>query len=309
MEIREASLFVTGGAGTLGRAIAARRKKEGWTGRFTAYSRHTHILEQLKREFPDVNIVQGDILNRDTLYNAMVGHDVVIHAGAVKVIPVSEEQSIDTINVNVLGSLNVCQMARLAGVEHVLGISTDKACHPANAYGATKYLMEKTFQEFSRVNLPTQFHLVRYGNVLESNGSVVQTWKAAVARGEAIKMTNPNMTRFWISPSQAVDYVIQALQYDSGCIYIPKMKALSIGRLAEYTVGDVKIERVPLRAGEKIHETLLTQEEGWYALTEGKFFLLYPTTHKKFGAAKEPYTSQYAPELTRDELTEMLANV
>lgn len=310
MNIREANLFVTGGAGTLGRAIAARRKKDGWTGRFTAYSRHTHILEQLKRDHPDVNIVQGDIRDPVTLYNAMVGHDVVIHAGAVKVIPVSEEQSIDTIQVNVVGSMNVCAMAVRAGIKDVVGISTDKACHPANAYGAAKYLMEKTFQEYSRTLFwDTKFHLVRYGNVLESNGSVVEAWRRSLGRGEPIKITNPNMTRFWISPAQAVNYVIDALNYESGCIYIPKMKALSIGKLAEYTVGECKIERVPLRAGEKIHETLLTMEEGWYALAEGKFFLLYPTTHKKFGCAKEPYTSQYADELTRDELAEMLANV
>lgn len=294
----------------MGRAIAARRKKDGWTGRFTAFSRHTHILEQLKRDYPDVNIVQGDICDYDSLYRAMAGHDVVIHAGAVKVIPVSEEQSIDTIRVNVQGSLNVCSAAVHLGVKDVLGISTDKACHPANAYGATKYLMEKTFQEYSRMEFwDTKFHLVRYGNVLESNGSVVEAWKRSVARGEPIKMTNPNMTRFWISPSQAVDYVITAMQFESGCIYIPRMKALSIGKLAEYTVGNnVKIERIPLRAGEKIHETLLTLEEGWYALGESRFYLLYPTTHKKFGATKEPYTSQYAEELTRDELAELLKN-
>ncbi len=314
MEIREADIFCTGGAGTLGHAIARRRQKDGWTGRLTVYSRHTHSLEQMKREFPDITIIQGDIRDPLTLYHAMAGHDLVIHAGAVKVIPVSEEQSIDTIQVNVIGSLNVCEAAERAGVKDVLGISTDKSCHAANTYGATKYLMEKIFQEFARHPLETKFHLVRYGNVLESNGSVIEMWKNALRQGDTIRMTNPNMTRFWISPAQAVDYVIEALRYDSGCVYIPKMKALSIGKLAEYSLRNgydytYKIERIPLRAGEKIHETLLTLEESWYALEEGKFYLLYPTTHKKFGASKQPYTSDCAPELTREELVELLANV
>jgi len=310
MDIREANIFCTGGAGTLGHAIARRRQKDGWKGRFTVYSRHTHILEQMKREFPDVAIVQGDIRDTLTLYHAMVGHDCVIHAGAVKVIPVSEFQSIDTIQVNVMGSLNVCDAAVRAGVKDVLGISTDKACHAANAYGATKYLMEKIFQEFARAGTETKFHLVRYGNVLESNGSVVEAWKAAVARKEPIKITNPNMTRFWISPAQAVDYVIDAFRYDSGCIYIPKMSALPIGKLAKYTLGEENYTSaiIPLRPGEKIHECLLTSEESWFALSEGKFFLLYPTTHKKFGASKQPYTSDVAPELTREELEELLKN-
>ena len=211
--LKTANIFVTGGAGTLGKAIAKRRKKEGWTGRLTVYSTDSsdkHV--KMKKIYPDVNFVQGDIRNHETLYNAIVGHDIVIHAAAVKVIPASEIASIDTFDVNVNGSMNVCYTARLAGVKHVLGISTDKACHPANAYGATKMLMEKIFQEYARIpEIETQYHLVRYGNVLESTGSVIEAWKNAVANDEKIKITDPEMTRFWLSPSQAVDYVKKLL--------------------------------------------------------------------------------------------------
>ena len=314
--IENADIFVTGGAGTLGRAIARRRKTEGWTGKLTVYSSDEHKHAYMRRFYPDVNYVCGDIRNPDTLYNAMVGHDVVIHAAAVKVIPVSEYDSVDTFDVNVLGSQIVCATAIRAQVKHALFISTDKACHPANAYGASKMMMEKIVQEYARTDLGTQFHLVRYGNVLESTGSVVEAWHNAVKRGEAIKMTDPDMTRFWLSPNEAVNYVEDAFKFAPGLIYVPKMKALSIQKMAEYTVlysgskavpNDVQIERIPLRPGEKMHETLVTEEETHYALDGAGFYLIRPTTGQRTDSVCEPFTSNVAEELTQGELLNMLA--
>jgi len=320
MDIQKANILVTGGAGTLGRAIARRREKEGWTGRLTVYSTDDHKHAFMRKSYPDVQYVQGDIRNPETLYMALCGHDVCIHAAAVKVIPTSEYASIDTYDVNVNGSLTVFHCAVRANVEHVLAISTDKACHAANAYGASKYMMEKAAQEYARVpNIGTKFHLVRYGNVLESTGSVVEAWKNAVARGEPIKMTDPDMTRFWLSPSQAVDLVFEALEWNSGMIYIPLMPALSIGKLAEYTLNlnewlitndGVGVERIPLRPGEKKHETLLTFEELDYAILGNyEHVILGPSTGLK--TTKEdrieaPYTSDTAKELSKEELTELL---
>ena len=313
--LETANIFVTGGAGTLGRAIAKRRQKEGWTGRFTVYSRDEHKHAFMRKLYPGLQFVQGDIRNIETLKLAMVGHDVVIHAGAVKVIPVSEYYSMDTIDINVYGSQNVCIAARETGVEHVLGISTDKACNPVNAYGATKMLMEKVFQEYSRAgDEKTQFHLVRYGNVLESTGSVVEAWRNAVAAGEPVKITDPMMTRFWLSPSQAVQYVVDALDYDSGQIYIPKMPGLDIGMLLSFVVDDLdfKMETVPLRPGEKMHECLLTAEETHYAQVYGNsHFLLNPTTAERHPVPEpgaEVYTSDVARALTEKELWSLLAD-
>lgn len=310
--LQAANILVTGGAGTLGHAIAQVRKEQGWTGTLTVYSTDTHKHEKMKRIYPDINFVQGDIRNGITLYNAMAGHQVVIHAAAVKVIPVSESNSIDTFDVNVGGSLNVCDAAIRCNVEHVVGISTDKACHPANAYGATKYMLEKSFQEYSRYGFPTAFHLVRYGNVLESNGSVIEVWKRARANGEKIKITDPNMTRFWLSPRQAVEYVIESLYFQSGEIYIPKMPALSIRALAEYTVGiqddPADYEIVTVRAGEKMHEELLTLEEVYYARMEEDYFVLSPTTTMRKSGGLAPYCSKDAYRLTRQELEQLLKN-
>jgi UDP-N-acetylglucosamine 4,6-dehydratase len=266
----------------------------------------------MRKFFPDVNYVKGDIRNLETLRMAMVGHDVVIHAGATKVIPVSEYYSIDTIEINVLGSQNVCIAARETGVEHVLGISTDKACHPANLYGATKMLMEKVFQEYARVpGMDAQYHLVRWGNVLESTGSVIETWKDTVTEGKPVKITDGTMTRFWLSPSQAVDYVIAALKFDTGRIYAPKIPALAIKRLLEYVFPEKSydLENMPLRPGEKMHETLITVDELDFAEDCGDYFLVAPSTEKRIPKyLMRPYTSDTARELTKEELEILLRN-
>jgi UDP-N-acetylglucosamine 4,6-dehydratase len=312
---RTANIFVTGGAGCLGRAIAEKRKREGWTGKLTVYSRDTFKHERMRRMFPDVNFIQGDILSPELLYNAMVGHDIVIHAAACKVIPTSEYQSMDTIEQNIIGSQNVCAQAVRANIKHVLGISTDKACKPINAYGATKFLMEKTFQEYSRMPVDTEFHLIRYGNVLESTGSVIEVWRKAVENGDQVKLTDPKMTRFWLSPRQAADYAINALAYETGEIFIPVMPSLSIGKLFEYVIGKSyrNVSIVGLRPGEKYHETLLTDEETAYAEMPAtdQFYVLHPTTserHRHGITVSFPHTSDTARELTKKELFSLLKN-
>ena len=310
-------VLLTGGCGTLGTAIVKRATEEEWDCKITVFSRDAMKHLRLKNKYPHVQSIIGDIRDPMVLYNAMVGKDYVLHLAAVKHIPVSEYNSIDTFEINVTGSLNVCNAALQLGTPHILGITTDKSCHPANAYGATKYLMEKCFQEFARLETKTQFHLVRYGNVIESNGSVVQEWKRAVENGEPVKITDPAMTRFWLSPSQAVDYVIASLELESGHIYIPKTPALSIGKLLEYTIGDRhhEVERVDLRPGEKLHETLLTCEETHYSqshtlLGGDGYFILNPTTSERVESPwSGPYTSDTARELTEDELKELLADV
>lgn len=298
-------VLITGGAGTLGRAIIKRGHEEGWDCRFTILSTDAikhHFAQSL---YPEVRAVVGDIRDFSLLSNVMAGMDVVIHAAAVKHIPVSEYNSVDTYQINVEGSHNVAQAAVQNHVPTVVAISTDKACHAANAYGATKYLMEKMIQEFSRYKFRTNFHLVRYGNVIESTGSVVEAWHKSIEAGQPCKMTDPRMTRFWLSPSQAVGLVLESMELDSGEIYVAKMPALSIGKLAEYTVGIGKphsvntwpVETIPLRPGEKMHETLLTIEETSYAAEYEDHFVLRPSTSQRNPSSgeqydlPEPYTS------------------
>ena len=313
--IEQDNIFVTGGAGTLGKAIAERRKREKWEGKMTVYSTSPNKHAEMRTMYPDVQFIQGDIRNLELLKLAMVGHDIVIHAAAVKYIPEAESYSMDTYDVNVNGSQTVCQAARETGMRNVLGISTDKACHPANAYGATKMLMEKIFQEYARAGGETLFQLVRYGNVLESVGSVIETWKNAVAQGKPVRITDRgDMTRFWLSPSQAVDVLLKGLRIPAGRIYIPKMPALRMEKLLDYmfhfTPENFRLEEVPMRPGEKLHETLLTVEEADFAeeyTAKPDFFLLHPTTDKRIGLVTEAYASDTVPELTLDDFNELMS--
>jgi len=310
----EGKILITGGAGTLGRAIIARATAEHWDCDIAIMSRDTMKHARVLRRWPQVQCVVGDIRDPVTLYNAMVGKDLVIHAAAVKHIPISEFNPNDTYAVNVVGSQNVFDAALQLRTPEVLAISTDKACASHNAYGSTKYMMEKVAQEYAYLcaanQLRTKIHLVRYGNVLESTGSVVEAWHNAESEGKPIKVTDPAMTRFYISPGQAVDYVIDSLRFPPGHVYIPKMPALSLARLAEYVVGeDYPVERIPVRPGEKLHETLLTSWEAPQAsAVYEEFYELYASTehapeHPAFG----PYTSEHAPELTKGQLEELLS--
>lgn len=302
----EGKVLITGGAGTLGKAII--KKAIDWPCDITIYSTDAMKHALIRKEFPHVRSVIGDIRSPDALYNAVAGHDIVIHGAAVKHIPVSEQNCMDTYDINVNGSINVALACVQLGVKECIAISTDKACHAANAYGSTKYMMEKVIQEISRNQEVTNFHLVRYGNVLESTGSVIEIWKNLIAQGKPIGITDPNMTRFWLSPSQAVDYVLLSLMDEYDTVTIPKMKSLSIGKLAEYTVGEAEVVRLSLRPGEKIHETLLTKDELRHAEDMGGYFRLWPSVMPEIEPreVEEPYTSYNAPEMTKEELLELL---
>lgn len=306
------SILITGGAGTLGRQIIKRATEEEWDCNITIFSTDAVKHAYVRALWPHINCIVGDVRDPVTVYNAMAGKDIVIHAAAVKHIPESEKNSVDTFQINVEGSINIAQAALQHNTPHVIAISTDKVCHAANAYGATKYLMEKVWQEYSRLNLPTRFHLVRYGNVLESTASVIEMWKRSIEHGQAIRITDPAMTRFWISPNQAVDLILDAIKLETGMILIPKMKSLSIQKLAVYTVGKdefMRAQATPIRPGEKMHETLLTTEECNYAVESDRYFFLHPTTTPMVDQPiSGPYTSANSPELTEDELMELLQN-
>ena len=313
MTFHNARILITGGAGTLGTEIIRRAYEKDWNAHITIFSTDTLKHHAIKRLFPDIHCVVGDVRDPVTVYNAMAGHNIVIHAAAVKHIPDSEFNPIDTYEINVTGSRIVADSAIQHGIDHLIGISTDKACHPANAYGATKYLMEQIWQEYSRLPTHTNFHLVRYGNVLESTASVIQIWKAQVERGEVPTITNPNMTRFWLSPAHAAKIVEECINLESGEIYVPKLKSMSIREMFAYAIGDIsgedRFRQVPMRPGEKMHETLVTEEEGEFVTGYSDSFVIRPTTTKRNNPLLGiPFTSENSERLSHDELTELLKN-
>lgn len=285
----EGKLLITGGCGTLGRAIIKRATEESWNCDITVYSRDWNKHVELKRDYPNVCTVLGNILDPVSLNMAIAGHNIVIHAAAMKHVIEGETNPLSVIETNVNGSVNVLVACIDQKVKHVVGISSDKAVAPHNAYGASKMLMEKAFQQFSVGYQHIGFHLVRYGNVLGSTGSFIHNWLKQLADKNPVWSTNPRMTRFWLTADHAVDMILRSLDEPSGCIYIEKLKSASVENLEEWLLGKPADEYVGIRPGEKMHETLLTVEEGMYAEWngEGSYDEYIPL---KDGGMKKPFS-------------------
>ncbi len=271
------NIFMTGGAGFLGRAILGRYARERPDVLFTVFSRDEAKQDRTRRLFPQHRYLLGDIRDARSLDLAMMGHQVVIHAAAMKYVPQGEINVTESVAINVDGSRNVCVAAMRAGVERVVGISTDKACRPVNVYGLTKLLMERLFQE-SDGRTDTRFNLVRYGNVISSTGSVIPLFRRQAREGR-VTLTNPEMTRFWLDINEAVDLVEMALaEAEGGTVLIPRLSSLSMREVAEVSaaieLGDQGAENVQYdvigqRFGEKVHEELVSPIETVYTtLTE-----------------------------------------
>lgn len=270
--------LVTGGAGFLARGIYRRARVEQWDAQFTCLSRDDAKHAALQRRFPEVDTVIADVglAPVDYLTALMRGFDGVIHAAASKYVDRAEHFARATIETNVVGSMHVAEAAMRARVPQVIGISTDKAVAPVNNYGATKFLMERTFQEADRLS-DTKFTLVRYGNVVASTGSVIQSFMQAVREEKPIRLTDPAMTRFWMSADEAVDTVLAGLAAPGGMVVIPRCRSMRMDDLALMALGypghdllptsDVpgpdrgRVEIIGVRPGEKRHEALLQRSE------------------------------------------------
>lgn len=266
-------VLITGGAGFLARAIYRRARREGWDARFTALSRDDAKHAELQRRYPEVRSVLCDVGCGDLLVlaAAMTGHQTVIHAAASKYVDRAELNAWDTVQTNVYGSQAVAEAAMMSGVEQVVGISTDKACQPVNIYGFSKAVMERQFQEADRLT-DTRFVVVRYGNVVASTGSVVPLFRKQLAETGRIQITDPKMTRFWMSVDQAIDLIVDALEDAEqlpGHVFVPSPAAMEIGDLALIALGETehgplpedRVEIVGMRPGEKRHEKLIHRQE------------------------------------------------
>lgn len=282
------NILITGGSGFLGRAILRKAEREGWPAHFTVYSRDETKQWELKRRYPHVRCVLGDVRgDLARLIAVMHGHDLVIHAAAVKYIPEAEFNVFEAVEVNIDGSRNVAMAAIAAQVATVVGVSTDKACAPLNLYGMTKAVMERLFGEANRMS-QTRFVTVRYGNVIGSTGSVIPAFKGQIERDGGVKVTDKRMTRFWLSHDAAVEQVLWAAESATkypGSTFINPCSAMAIVDLAQAVWqsvgrdGVVPITYTGIRPGEKLHEALFNEQEGPRAFVDDSgFFVLKPAT-------------------------------
>lgn len=280
------TLMITGGTGSFGNTVL-RRFLQTDIGEIRVFSRDEKKQDDMRHEFqqtmPEVSdklkFYIGDVRDIQSVKNAMHGVDYIFHAAALKQVPSCEFFPIEAVKTNVLGTDNVLTAAIDEGVKCVICLSTDKAAYPVNAMGTSKAMMEKVVVAKSRTVSPerTKICCTRYGNVLCSRGSVVPLWIEQIKEGKPITITEPAMTRFVMSLEEAVDLVLFAFENgESGDILVQKAPACTIEVLAqsvkELFAPDTDIRVIGIRHGEKMYETLLTNEECANALDMGNFY-------------------------------------
>ena len=308
-------VLVTGGSGFLGRGILRRATKEKWPAEFTVYSRDEYKQDVCRRKYPHARYVLGSITDTERLAITMAGHDTVIHAAALKYIPEGEFNASECVAVNVDGTRSIIKAARQARIGRVVAISTDKAVHPINVYGMTKALMERLMAEATTEGY-TKFTTCRYGNVVGSTGSVIPVFLRQIREEGKVTITNPDMTRFWISVDEAVDLILLAHSVDCapGATVIPEPRSMRLGELASALVGKygtkgTRIEYIGMRAGEKLHEDLLHDQEALRTIAVEDHYQLLPVgTRMPAGLSMPSTLSSSSPKewVTADKLVDMI---
>lgn len=281
MGLDGASILVTGGSGSFGHAFVQRILREN-PKRIVIYSRGEHLQEQMEREFSheSLRFFIGDVRDQDRLEMAMRGIDVVVHAAAMKVVPKCEYDPFEAIHTNIIGAENVVRSAIKTKIQKVVALSTDKACSPCNLYGATKLAAEKLFMAAHHLGGSggPMFSVVRYGNIMGSRGSVAPLFQRLAAEGKPIPITDPRMSRFVYTLEQAVELVLETLEYHmlGSEIVVPKIPSMLITDLATAIAPGAPQEIVGIRPGEKIHETLLTEDETRFTGEWSRKYIIAP---------------------------------
>jgi UDP-N-acetylglucosamine 4,6-dehydratase len=280
-DLHHKNILITGGTGSFGKKCADILRREYNPQRLIIFSRDElkqHEMRSGGFDDPFFRYFIGDVRDVNRLRRATVGVDVVIHAAALKQVPACEYNPIEAVMTNVDGAKNVIEAALDNRVHRVLALSTDKAVNPVNLYGATKLVAEKLFVQANsyRGGDPIRFACVRYGNVVGSRGSVIPLFQEQRRSGK-ITVTDPQMTRFWITLDQGVRFVLRAIEkMDGGEVFVPKIPSMKVIDLAQAMAPDCKITQIGIRPGEKLHEVLLSEDEARHSIELEDSYLITP---------------------------------
>ena len=279
------SILITGGTGSLGKALTSHIFKHYPNiKKLIIFSRDEQKQFQMAQEFPDkiypqIRYFLGDVRDEERLIRAFHGVDIVIHAAAMKHVHLAEYNPDECIKTNVGGAQNVINAALKTGISNIVALSTDKACAPINLYGATKLTSDKLFVAANNIKgtNPIKFSVVRYGNVMGSNGSVIPFFLKKRETG-IVPITDLNMTRFNISLQGGVDMVMHAIEHAwGGEIFIPKIPSYRITDVATAVAPDCKQDVIGIRPGEKIHEEMITSSDSFYTYDLGRYYTILPS--------------------------------
>ncbi len=290
MNWQEQTVLVTGGTGSFGKKFIEVMLNEYHPRKVIVFSRDElkqHEMRMAGFNHPSLRYFIGDVRDRDRLRRAFQGVDIVVHAAALKQVPACEYNPMEAVKTNILGSANVIEAAMDTGVKKVLALSTDKAVNPVNIYGATKLAAEKLFVQSNAyaAGTATRFSCSRYGNVVGSRGSVVPVFLKQRETGR-LTITDPRMTRFWLSLEQGVDFVIRCIeQMEGGEVFVPKLPSMKVIDLAKAIAPEAEIEIVGIRAGERLHEILLNEDEARNTVELDDMFVIQPPEAMWFGYA------------------------
>ncbi len=294
-------VMITGGTGSFGRRFVGRALRNAKPRKLIVYSRdelkQSEMQEQLADAFPPETLQAmrffiGDVRDRARLTLALRGVDVVIHAAALKQVPAAEYNPSEYIHTNVLGAENVVWASLTNRVGRVVALSTDKACNPINLYGATKLASDKTFVAANNLagDIGTKFSVVRYGNVVGSRGSVVPLFRKMIDRGVTeFPITDPRMTRFWITLNQGVDFVLSSLEMmRGGEVFVPKIPSMKMPDLLEAMAPGSTMKVIGIRPGEKLHEIMISPDDARNTVDLGDRYVIEPAfaeyTRQSFAA-------------------------